>query len=333
MKIKILQIPYLMILIGLSLNTYAQFGDMSISYSQAMKLNPALTGFGYKQAAHLYYRQKGVANKPLFYLMHASYAQNFAQERMSLGLMVESHQTQGHLLSHNNIALSYAYRLPLNQHSYIQMALQAAFCQRSLHWEDLTFADQYNNMGELVYPSAEQTPTKQNYYYPDFSTGWAILWQKKWVIGASLAHLTQPHVGFYNAEKEAINMHFKAHISTVFPLVKGQKHKFSISIIPYFVYQQQKKNKQFEGGIYLNINPFVISSWYRQKIANSKTLGIMFGVKHKNITFAYAYNIALATYKYTPLQAHSLRIAYVIKHLGQGKRHNQKTWTSPIPTY
>ncbi len=333
MKIKIINILLLIILGSLPLGIYAQFGDMSISYSQAMKLNPALTGFGYKQAAHLYYRQKGIANKPLFYLMHASYAQNFAQKRMSLGLMVESHQTQGHLLSHNNIALSYAYRLPLNQHSYIQMALQAAFFQRSLHWEGLTFADQYNTMGELVYPSAEQAPAKQNYYYADFSAGWAILWQNKWVIGTSLAHLTQPHVGFYKGKQQTINMHIKAHISTVFLLIQGRKQKPTLTISPHFIYQQQKKNKQFQLGIYLNVNPVVIAAWYRQKIANSKTLGIMLGVNYKNITFACVYDIALSAYKYMPLQAHALQITYVVRHLEKRRRHGQTNHKNPIPIY
>ncbi len=318
---------------SLSLDIYAQFGDMSISYSQAMKLNPALTGFGYKQAAHVYYRQKGTSNNPLLYLMHASYAQNFAQKRMSLGLIVESHQTKDNLLSNNNIALSYAYRLPLSQYSYIQTALQAAFCQHSLHWENLTFADQYNTIGELAYPSAEQAPTQHSYSYLDFSAGWILLWQNKWVIGASLAHLTQPHVGFYYETQEETRMHLKGHISTVFPLFEWQKYNIKTTITPYIVYQQQKKNKQFQAGIYLNANPFVIASWYKQKIADSKTLGIMFGVNYKNITFAYAYDIALAAYKYTPLKAHSLKIAFIVRHSGEGINPSQKAWNNPIPTY
>ncbi len=299
MKTRITHILLLIALGCFPLSTYAQFGDMGISYSQGMKLNPALTGFGYKQAAHLYYRQKGTPNHALFHLMHASYAQNFARKRMSLGLMAESHQTRGRLLSHNNIALSYAYRVQLNTYSYIQMGLQAAFCERSLHWENLTFADQYNMMGELVYPSTERPPTKQNYNYFDFSTGWAVLWQNKWIIGTSLAHLTQPKVGFYDEIQEETEVHLRVHASAFFPLAQWHKQRFKLSITPNIIYQQHKKTKQFEVGAYLNAYPVVIYSWYRQKIADSKTLGIMFGVNYKNITFAYAYDIALK-YRNTP---------------------------------
>lgn len=298
-----------------------------------MKLNPALTGVGYSQKAHLYYRQKGKIGQPFLYLMQASFAHHFEAKRMSVGVSVESHQTQHKLLSEQQVALSYAYRVPINKHSYLQMALQARFCQRSLHWQHLVFADQYNELGELVYPTAELAPAKQLRVYPDFSSGWVLLWQKRWVLGMSLAHLAQPNIGFYAENEQVLAWHLRAHMSVVLPLTQAGKRGWQLSLMPHFIYQQREKDKQFQIGIYLNANPIVIASWYRQRLTHSKTLSLMLGVNYKSITFAYAYDMAIATPKYAPMQVHALNIVYAIPSVRHKRYQRSRTGYVALPTF
>lgn len=310
----------------------AQFMDRSISYSEAMRLNPALTGIGYTQKAQLYYRHKGQIQQAMYQLMHADYAHYSNRQHMALGISIDNHQMYERLLSEQHIALSYAYRLRLNHNSYLQMALQSKLCQHSLHWQNLRFADQYNEIGELVFPTAEQAPTQLSYRYADFSSGWAILWREKWLIGSSIEHLSRPLSGFYEHSRTALAWHWRSHIATTFRLWQSNKNNFELLLNPHFIYQQQEKNKQIQIGAYLNANPAVIGTWYRQNNGESKTVSIMFGLNYKSIIFAYAYDIAITTDKYAALQSHAISISYTVKQ-NMKRRYRHKKTLLPIPLF
>lgn len=193
----------------------AQDAHFSQFFASPLILNPALAGTaGSAYRLNLNYRDqwRSALDNPLrtFNLAgdirYEVGQQKTYSDMVGAGFMFYSDQVGDFDLNTNQIALVGAYHKSLSKHypQYLGIGLQFGLYQKSINYEDLTFADQFNAIDGYTNATGELLPAN-NFAVVDFATGLSYMVEPtkdlSYSLGISYAHFTSPNVSFYKSDQ------------------------------------------------------------------------------------------------------------------------------------
>lgn len=295
-----------------SLESSAQDPEFSQFYANPLYLNPALAGANICPRVILNYRNQWPSLKKGYVTYNASYDQYIDKIHGGVGVIVNADVAGDGLLTTTSASLMYAFNLRAGKNLYFQMAVQASFYQKSLGWEKLIFADQYDPSG-FIKPTNEQQPDNLNVIFPDFAAGITFGYKSRLYGGVAVHHLTEPNMAFYNSETNKLPMKITADLGYSLPLdggggEYGDASKFSLSFNG--LYQQQGKWHQINAGVYLLKYPFVIGGWFRHNFENADAFVALIGLTYESLKVGYSYDVSLSNLSGNSGGAHEVSLAW-----------------------
>ena len=232
----------------------AQDPHFSQYFHTPLMLNPALTGFnnGDLRANVNYRTQWGSVATP-FRTMHASVDFNMLNQWMDkdlfgVGLMLMNDMAGASEMRNTQAQISFAYHKALSKYGdhYLSAGGQWGIFQQTLNYSKLLFDSQFDGAGiDPTIPSGEVIPMN-DLIYQDVSAGlnWSFSPKKDrlFYAGASVAHINQPQVSFFNEFGERLKPRL-----TLYGGAEIRIHP-SMTIMPRGVFLNQGLAKEFNFG-------------------------------------------------------------------------------------
>jgi len=265
--IRSLLIPLLVALI--SLGGYAQDISFSQKFVSSPYLNPALTGIfnGTVRVGVQYRNQWSSPLDASFQTYAASGDLNYklslvdktSRDILGVGIQFVNDRIEGIDFNTSLIGLTAALHKSLNNRydHFIGVGFQTGIIQKNVNYEQLQFADQYNNIDAFSFPTTEPLPTN-NFAVGDFSVGILYLLSphKRWSVRGGLAyhHLSAPNISFFRFDddypKNDIMRKLTLHASSSIRMGPFMR------VVPRFIIQSQGPYFDSELGANLKFTTF-----------------------------------------------------------------------------
>lgn len=307
----------------------AQDADFSQHYATPLNLNPALCGSynGTYRVGGIYRDAwRSFSAVPLSsYVFNGEYRFKMSEgmkysDYGGGGIRFFSDQTPTIDQNTNAIHATFAYHKAMSQFDahYLSIGFEAGLVQKNINYENLTFADQYNNIDEFVgYTKEDLQPN--NFGFADFSTGISYSGTLNDLnsiqVGISLKHLTTPNISFW---RKNLSKDSKLVKVNRLPLLIGfqtsseHKLRFNLSLLPRIILQYQGANhiQAFTGstvrmGIGLEGKSAVHVGGFVRMIKHKEQYGIahvtpFVGFEYHDLLIGFSYDLHLGTLGYRP---------------------------------
>ena len=303
MKIKLLTI--LIVFAGFkSLGQDVHFSQFNSAPSY---LNPALTGLfkGMGRVILNHRNQWNTVTVP-FVTFAGSYDMNLTLYRdqkdvFGLGINFLSDKAGDSNLSLNqfNLAGSYSKSLSIDKTMFLTMGFQTGYAQRSLSYQKLTFANQFNGdvFDKDLSGNESLLANKVSYFDASFGTNFFVSTaeRKSFNIGLAAHHLNQPRISFANNADVMLPARFVLHTSAQLQVTQF------MDFIPSVVLQRQGVYTQLLAGAYskfilnehrYDYKAFSLGYFYRAK--NKDAIILMGKIDYKSISFGTSYDINIS---------------------------------------
>ncbi|MBC8173792.1 MAG: PorP/SprF family type IX secretion system membrane protein [Chitinophagales bacterium] len=244
----------LIVVIILLVSFSASAQDIHFSqYNQApLALNPALTGnFGCDWRAGLNYRDQW-SSVPAPYKTYSAFfdmplIKGIGQgDALGAGLMLYNDVSGDGNLSNLTIGLSAAYHKILTTNHYVSLGVQGAFTQKSIQWDQLYFANQFD--GAQFNPGILNLEPYSGQNISNIDVALGLVYKGKfnsWLtaeLGGALHHLTSPPESFLGDDANALGMRITAHGRFIVNITKN------FSIVPSGLFMTQSGAKEIVAG-------------------------------------------------------------------------------------
>ncbi len=298
--------------------TYSQF------YANPVYLNPALAGSDYCPRITLNYRNQWPQLPAAFVSSSASYDQYVDFISGGVGVQFQYDKSGEAGLRQFYLSGMYAYRLDIADRWQASMALEAAYGQRGVSWDDLIFASRIDPASGNLLP-AEPSPDnfRGNVNYVDFSTGFVIGYDEKFFVGGAVHHLTTPDIAFFSDGEYKLPMKITIHAGANIESGGSRGYRSSqpgFTISPNILYQQQGDFRQLNVGTYFTLAPFVGGLWYRHAFENPDAVIVLLGLQYNNLKFGYSYDYTVSSLAIASGGAHEISAGWLFDCNKKSKR-------------
>lgn len=282
-------------------------------YNAPIYLNPAFTGTAEYGRAGVNYRLQGTSAQSNFTTLSAFVDYNFPEERISTGMLITDDKDDYSGLHLTSVAIPISYEFQVNKHLALKPALQASYSRQSVDFNNILFADQLDNQGNLIGPTGEQfSGFRQGYF--DIAFGTLAYGQNFW-FGASIHNLLENNVSFLNSGRELLLMRVSIHGGYKIDLrPKYSRSKMEKNIMPSFSYVSQGQFSRLDFGLYAFLQPVIAGVFYRNAPlynTNNAAVSIMAGVRQAGLTFSYSYDHYLETFNTNAGGGHEFTLTYL----------------------
>ncbi len=336
-------VRYLFFILPLSfaINGVAQDIQLSQYYNVSPLMNPAFAGTAYSYRAIANVRSQWNALDANYQTYIASVDYNWRKYNSGLGAFIVHDEQGDGIVQRTEFALQYAYWVNFGKDSYLRMAIQPSYNQRSIG-NNLTFPDQFNGSGFDKMTDGE-IRSLPNVNYVDFSAG-ALYYNKNFWAGFSAYHLNQPNHSFLG-ENEPIDTRFNFIMGYKFiinerPTMRylESKNVELLSITPSLNYKSQGKSDQLDIGAYMFYKLVMAGVWYRgipvkneDNIINNESIIILAGLKFDQLSFTYSFDKVISNLRENSVGAHEFNIIYQFPK--NNKKPKKPMKLMPCPTF
>ncbi|MFN0036964.1 MAG: PorP/SprF family type IX secretion system membrane protein [Saprospiraceae bacterium] len=196
---------------------HAQDKHFTQFYASPLTLNPALTGAmegSYRIGLNYRDQWRKVLENPIKTFSMAADLRFEANRRkntedaIGFGIMFFNDKVSVIDFSTTQVAVSLAYHkaLGLDQDKFLTIGIQGGLTQRNVNYESLNFHDEFDLLTGYTGLSEEVLPAN-NFSFPDLNVGLnytsKLSKQGHFFAGASLHHVLQPKVSFYESPTTA----------------------------------------------------------------------------------------------------------------------------------
>ncbi|MFH1322178.1 MAG: type IX secretion system membrane protein PorP/SprF [Bacteroidota bacterium] len=282
---KKIYLVFIVFLIGNVIESLAQDPVFTQFYANPVYLNPAFAGSVRCPRLVLNYRNQWPGIKGAFVTNSASYDQYLDAVSGGLGFQLLNDKAGEGALSTTNISGIYSYHLQAGRKFSINAGLQAAYFQRSVKWNELTYGDMIDDRHGFIYVS-EETNGMEIRRNVDLSAG-ILGYSDKFFLGFTANHLTQPKEGLKGNESR-LPVRYTAHAGAVIQVKVSNGEEVKIS--PNILFTRQSEFMQFNAGCYINKGIVTVGGWYRDK----ESFIILLGVELNMFKFGYSYDISVS---------------------------------------
>lgn len=206
------------------------FSNMDYS---PLTLNPGLAGAKHEANATLNYRsQWNSISTPFTTIaagadMRIKAGKNNKNGIFAAGINLYNDRAGDNVINTNNVGLSIAYHLKIDQKSTIGLGMQAGFIQRTLDASSGMWSSQYN--GVAYDPAISSGETFGNPSFARFDVGAGVVYSlgtneknmrandgMKLNAGYAVFHINRPSYSFFNSEDDPLYMRHAAFVNASF---------------------------------------------------------------------------------------------------------------------
>lgn len=262
--------------------TFTQF------YSNPVYLNPALAGSSGCPRVALNYRNQWpqlTGNFITYAAAYDTYAKNLSG---GVGIMAMHDQQGQGTIQTSMIAGTYSYYLKVNRKFRIMFGGQAAYFQKYLDWNKLTFGDMIDPRRGFIYQTGDVPRGNGSHGFFDVSAG-MVGFTKNFYFGVAAHHLNRPDESMILGDSR-LPIRITGHMGANIKLGQRGRYSSNTTLMPNVIYQYQNGFQQFNIGAYLKYESFTIGAWYRNRDAFIVSLGIT----TEKFRIGYSYDLTVS---------------------------------------
>jgi type IX secretion system PorP/SprF family membrane protein len=311
------------LILGLfSFEAKAQDPEFSQFYANPLYLNPAFAGTKNCPRIHMNHRNQWPGITGSFITNSVSYDQRVEALYGGLGLIVMNDKAGQATLNTTRVSGIYSYGVNINRKITAHFGLEAAYFQRSLDWNKLTFGDMIDPRRGFVYQTND-VPRGGTVSNVDFSAG-ALVFSETFFAGFAAHHINEPNESLVSGDSK-LPMKFTLHAGTNIDMAGpgGKYTTNSAKISPNIMYRNQGTFNQLLLGLYVKKDALTLGAWYRDSDAFILSLGIETNV----FRIGYSYDVTVS--KLTMASGGSHELSMGINFPCKPKRKTYRTITCP----
>lgn len=273
-------------LIGVN-SSLAQDPTFTQFYANPLYLNPAFAGSHGCPRFALNYRNEWPSLSGNYVTYSASYDQYFKNISGGIGVLA-THDQQGQgTINTSMLGLIYSYHLKVNRKFSMLFGARAAWYQKFLDWDKLTFGDMIDRRRGFIYQTGD-VPRGGSRGFFDASAG-VVGFNKHFFFGFAAHHLNMPNESMIVGDSP-LPMRFTGHAGAEIQLGSGSKYSNGTSIMPNIIYQYQNGFQELNIGTYVKYGSFNAGAWFRTRDAFILAIGINTG----KFKLGYSYDVTVS---------------------------------------
>jgi type IX secretion system PorP/SprF family membrane protein len=261
--------------------TFTQF------YANPLYLNPALAGsYGCSRFASNY-RNEWPNLSSNYVTYSVSWDNYFDNISGGVGILATHDQQGVGTIKTSMLGLIYSWHKNLTRKWRVQVGARAAWYQKSLDWDKLTFGDMIDPRRGFIYSTGD-VPRGGSRGFFDASMG-GVIYNKNFFAGVALHHMNQPNESMIVGESK-LPRRWTAHMGAEIQLGRKSKYSNATSIMPNVIYQYQNGFQELNIGTYFKYSAFTLGVWYR----NTDAFIITAGVNTGRFKLGYSYDVTVS---------------------------------------
>lgn len=271
-----------------SLNSvFAQDPTFTQFYANPIYLNPAFAGSNGCPRFALNYRNEWPHLSGNYVTYSASYDQYFKNISGGFGVLA-THDQQGQgTINTSMLGLVYSYHLKVNRKFAMLFGARAAWYQKFLDWDKLTFGDMIDPRRGFIYQTGD-VPRGGSRGFFDASAG-MVGFSKRFFFGFAAHHLNRPNESVIIGNSP-MPIRLTGHMGAEIPLGARSKYNNTTSIMPNIIYQYQQGFMELNIGTYIKYGAFNAGAWFRNRDAFILSIGINTGT----FKVGYSYDVTVS---------------------------------------
>lgn len=261
--------------------TFTQF------YANPLYLNPAFAGSHGCARFAMNYRNEWPSLSANYVTYSASYDQYFKNISGGFGILATHDQQGKGTINTSMLGLCYSYHLKVNRKFAMLFGARAAWYQKFLDWDKLTFGDMIDPRRGFIFATGDVPRGGQRGFF-DASAGF-VGYSKHFFFGFAAHHLNRPNESVIIGNSP-MPIRYTAHMGAEIPLGGRSKYTNTTSILPNIIYQNQQGFQELSIGTYIKYGAFQAGAWFRNRDAFILTLGINTGT----FKIGYSYDVTVS---------------------------------------
>ena len=266
---------------------FAQDPTFTQFYSNPLYLNPALAGSTGCPRINMNYRNEWPQLTGNYVTYSASFDTYSKDINGGVGLLATYDQQAEGTISTTMIGGIYSYNQKLTRKVSLMFGARAAYYQKFLDWNKLTFGDMIDPRRGFIYQTND-IPRGGKRGFFDVSGG-AVVFTKRFYAGLAGHHANQPDESMILGESK-LPVRWTAHMGGTIPIGRRGRYSDGTTIKPAIIYQYQNGFQELNVGAYLNYNVLNIGVWYRNKDA----FVFILGAKTEKFNIGYSYDLTVS---------------------------------------
>lgn len=256
-------------------------------YANPLYLNPALAGSHGCARFGLNYRNEWPNLSGNYVTTSAAFDQYFRNISGGIGLLATNDQQGKGTIQTSMIGLLYSYHLKVSRTFTMMFGTRAAWFQKTLDWDRLTFGDMIDARNGFIY-SSNDVPRGGKKGYFDASVG-MVGFSKHFFFGFAAHHLNQPNETLILGNAK-LPVRYTGHVGAEIKFGKKSRYTNETAIMPNVIYQYQKGFQELLLGTYVKHGVFTGGVWFR----NRDAFILSAGVSSKNFKLGYSYDVTIS---------------------------------------
>jgi type IX secretion system PorP/SprF family membrane protein len=277
-----------LLFLAVCMEAHAQDPSFTQFYSNPIYLNPALAGStGCPRIVSNYRNQwpQLTGNYITSAVAYDSYVKSISG---GLGI-IALHDMQGQAtIQTSMIGGVYSYNLKVNRKFSIMVGARAAYFQKFLDWDKLTFGDMIDPRRGFIYQTGDVPRGTGRRGFFDVSAG-AVGFGKNYYFGIAAHHLNRPDESMILGTSR-LPMRITGHAGAEIKLGQRGRYTNTTSILPNIIYQYQNGFQELNIGTYIKYGDFTVGAWYR----NRDAFILLFGVNFEKFKLGYSYDLTVS---------------------------------------
>ncbi|MFN5910803.1 MAG: PorP/SprF family type IX secretion system membrane protein, partial [Bacteroidota bacterium] len=217
----------------------------------------------------------------------ASYDQYFKNISGGFGVLA-THDQQGQgTINTSMLGLVYSYHVKITRKFSMMFGARAAWYQKFLDWDKLTFGDMIDPRRGFIYATGD-VPRGGSRGFFDASAG-LVGYSKTFFFGIAAHHLNTPNESMIIGNSN-LPVRITGHMGADIPLGRRSKYSNGTNIMPNVIYQYQNGFQELNIGTYVKYGAFNVGAWYRNRDAFILTLGVNTG----KFKLGYSYDVTVS---------------------------------------
>ena len=261
--------------------TFTQF------YSNPLYLNPALAGSKGCPRINLNYRNEWPQLTGNYVTYSASFDTYSKDINGGVGLMATYDQQAEGTISTTMLGGIYSYNLKINRKTSLMFGARAAYYQKFLDWNKLTFGDMIDPRRGFIYQTND-VPRGGKRGFFDVSGG-LVIFTKQFYAGLAAHHANQPDESMILGESK-LPVRLTAHMGGTIPIGRRGRYSDGTSLKPAIIYQYQNGFQELNIGAFVNYSSLNFGVWYRNKDA----FVFIVGAKTDKFNIGYSYDLTVS---------------------------------------
>lgn len=269
-------------------NTWAQDPAFTQFYANPIYLNPAFAGTARCARLNANYRNQWPNLSANYVTYSLSYDQFFSGISGGIGVLATHDQQGSGTINTSMLGLIYSYHLKLSRKSSLIFGARAAWYQKFLDWDKLTFGDMIDPRRGFIYATGD-VPRGPSRGFFDASAG-VLFFNEFFFGGVAVHHLNMPDESIIKGVKSNLPMRYTAHAGAEIKLGQRDQLENPFSIMPNVIFQYQRGFMELNIGTYVKYGIFTAGAWFRNRDAFILTVGINTG----HFRLGYSYDLTVS---------------------------------------